>query len=198
MRTRGLEADLCLWSRQGREIKDSSDHPAETSHYLLEQANFFNTTWYVIRIWPMSGRGHYLTARLDIVFREEAFVAMENAFTPAIAMAMHQVYDVTFSNRQVIRSGGLIVVQRHHWTHRWITITGLHVLFLAVIVVVVVLTVPLSRYFEGASVSYSTGGGRGGMMSSKASSSSIRKGGGGARISRSREQHTGPVSDSCD
>lgn len=36
------------------------------------------------------------------------------------------------------------------------------------------------------------------MMSSKPSSSSIRKGGGGARISRSREQHTGSVSYSCD
>lgn len=69
------------------------------------------------------GGGLSLATGLDVVFGEEASAAVEDPLTPAVVMAMHQVDDVTLSERQVVGFGGLVVVQRHHWTHRRSAVT---------------------------------------------------------------------------
>lgn len=43
---------------------------------------------------------------------------MENAFTPTITMAMYQTDDVPLRHGQIIRSSSLIIIQRHHCSHR--------------------------------------------------------------------------------
>lgn len=43
---------------------------------------------------------------------------MENTFTPTITTAMYQTDDVALHHGQIIRSSGLVIIQRHHWSHR--------------------------------------------------------------------------------
>lgn len=69
------------------------------------------------------GGGLSLATGLDVVFGEEASAAVEDPLTPAVVMAMRQVDDVTLSERQVVGFGGLVAVQRHHWTHRRSAVT---------------------------------------------------------------------------
>lgn len=64
------------------------------------------------------GAGLHLATRFNIVLREVALSAVQDALIPAVVMALSQVDDVALGEGQLIELHSLIAVQRPHWTHK--------------------------------------------------------------------------------
>lgn len=97
------------------------------------------------------GRGLGRATQLDVTLREEASASTKKALTASITMATYQMDDISLQHGQTIRSRGLKVVERHHWTHRELESNMAAVGPRAVRVM---LTIPLSKGRGGGVIIY--------------------------------------------